>query len=535
MPRFPKAAVVGLLLVPIFAGAFVIQERGAASGARLFDQVLGLVAERYVDSVDVGSLYEKAARGLIAQLKDPYAELYTPKQVEAFNQNTGGFYAGTGMSIEDQHGNITVVKVFPHTPASEAGMMTGDQIVFVDTFNVKGHGWKTDSVSAHLKGPPGTKVTGRFLRAGTPDLITVPFVRRVVRIPAVEFAIMLDNKTAYIPVQQFSETAAPEVAAALQRLTAEGAKSVILDLRGNGGGYLPQAIEMTNLFIPKGKEILSVRGRGEPPVTYTTENPALVPTLPMVVLTDGYTASASEIVAGALQDHDRAVLLGTTSFGKGLVQGMYQLDGGYAIKLTTSKWYTPSGRSIQKERSLTDDGQLIEVHPDSLESDSSRKARPKFKSDGGRVVYGGGAITPDVYVQYDTLTAAEQKLARALNGKSGLETALTLDAYALEMKTKVKPDFVVTQEMRDDLYKRLVARSVVVDKKDYDAGFKYIDRAIDSRISTFAFGDSTAKRRQSSEDKQLVKALEILKKATTTKDLLALAASMPPSDRPKQK
>src|ERR1019366_2476749 len=433
MPRFPKAAVVGLLLIPIFAGAFVIQERGAQRGAKLFDQVLSLVADRYVDSVDVGALYEKAARGLIAQLKDPYAELYSPKQVEMFNQGTGGFYAGVGMQIEDLHGNITVQKVFPHTPASEAGMMTGDQIVFVDTFNVKGHAWKTDSVSAHLKGQPGTKVTGKFLRAGVPELITVPFVRRVVRIPAVEFAIMLDNKTAYIPVQQFSETATSEVAAALQRLIAEGAKSVILDLRGNGGGYLPQAIEMTNLFIPKGKEILSVRGRGEPTAKAVTEDSAMVPLLPMVVLTDGYTASASEIVAGALQDHDRAVVLGTTSFGKGLVQTMYPLDGGYAMKLTTGKWYTPSGRSIQKERALTDDGQLIEVHPDSLESDSARKARPKFKSDAGRVVYGGGAITPDVYVQYDTLSSAEQKLAHELTGKNGLEMALALDAYALEM------------------------------------------------------------------------------------------------------
>ena len=537
MPRFPKAAVVGLLLVPIIAGAFVLQDRGAQRGAKLFDQVLSLVADRYVDSVDVGALYEKAARGLIAQLKDPYAELYSPKQVEMFNQGTGGFYAGVGMQIEDLHGNITVQKVFPHTPASEAGMMTGDQIVYVDTFNVKGHGWKTDSVSAHLKGQPGTKVTGKFLRAGVPELITVPFVRRVVRIPAVEFAIMLDNKTAYIRVQQFNATAAPEVAAALQRLTAEGAKSVILDLRGNGGGYLDQAIEMTNLFIPKGKEILTQRGRGEPPVTYTTQNPAMVPSLPMVVLTDGYTASASEIVAGALQDHDRALLLGTTSFGKGLVQGTYGLDGGYMIKLTTGKWYTPSGRSIQKDRILTDDGQLIEVHPDSLESDSARKARPKFKSDAGRVVYGGGAITPDVYVQYDTLSSAEQKLARTLNGKNGLETAQTLDAYSLEMKVKVKPDFVITAEMRDDLYQRLAKRGVVIDRKEYDAGSKYLDRLVDSRISMFAFGDSTAKRRQVSDDRQLLRAIEILRKGATTKDLLALAAAMPDGspDKPKQK
>ena len=387
----------------------------------------------------------------------------------------------------------------------------------------------------HLKGPPGTKVTAKFVRGGG-EPFAVTFTRRVVRIPAVEFAIMLDNKTAYIPVQQFNETAAPEVAAALQRLTAEGAKSIILDLRGNGGGYLPQAIDMTNLFIPQGKQILSVRGRGEPPITYTSEHPALVPSLPMVVLTDGYTASASEIVAGALQDHDRALLLGTTSFGKGLVQGMYSLDGGYAIKLTTAKWYTPSGRSIQKERALTDDGQLVEVHPDSLESDSARKARPKFKSDAGRVVYGGGAITPDVFVPYDTLTTPEQKLARELNGKNGLETALALDAYALEMKTKVKPDFVVTSEMREDLYQRLVKKGVVLDRKIWDGGSHYIDRALDSRISGFAFGDSTAKRRQIADDRQLLKAMEILKKATSTKDLLALAAAMPGGnfDKPKQ-
>jgi carboxyl-terminal processing protease len=285
---------------------------------------------------------------------------------------------------------------------------------------------------------------------------------------------------------------------------------------------------MTNLFIPKGKEIVSVRGRGVPPQSASTEQPALVPTLPMVVLTDGYTASASEIVAGALQDHDRAVLLGTTSFGKGLVQTKFDLDGGYAIKLTTAKWYTPSGRSIQKERALTDDGQLVEVHPDSLESDSARKARPKFRSDAGRVVYGGGAITPDIYVPYDTLTTPEQKLARELF-KGGLEAALQVDAYALEMKTKVKPDFVITAEMRDNLYQRLTKHGVVLDRKDYDAGSRYIDRTIDSKISEFAFGDSTAKRRDVAEDSQLMKAIDILKRGSTTKELLALAATMPGS------
>src|SRR6185312_8210582 len=329
---------------------------------------------------------------------------------------------------------------------------------------------------------------------------------------AVPFAIMFDGKVGYIPLQQFNETSANEFADAVRRLSREGARGIVIDLRGNGGGIVDQAIAISNLFLRNGQQIASVRARGGDTQVYTAKGDPVAPTIPLVVLTDGYTASASEIVAGALQDHDRALVLGTTSFGKGLVQGMYQLDGGYEIKLTTAKWYTPSGRSIQKERVLTDDGQLVEVHPDSVETDSERLARPKFKSDGGRVVYGGGAITPDIYVPYDTLTTVEQTLARELNGKNGLETALTLDSYGLEMKTKVKPDFTVTPEMREDVYQRLEKRGVTVNRKDWDAGSKYINRVIDARISSFAFGDSTAKRRQISDDPQLLKALAVLKK-----------------------
>ena len=524
MSRSRKAAIVGLIVLPIAAGGFVAQERAALAGSRLFEQVFAIISDRYVDSVDAGALYEKAARGLITELKDPYAELYTPKQLDGFNQSTGGFYAGVGMSIEDQQGLITVVKVFPHTPAAEAGIFVGDKIVAVDSANARG--WKTDQVSAKLKGVPGTKVKATFLRPGTPEPFTMTFTRRVVRIPAVPYAIMIENKTAYILVQQFSETAAEEVAMNLQRLVSEGAKNVVLDFRGNPGGFLEQALTMTNLFIGKGKSIVTVRGRGDPPEMHATQAEALAPNIPLVILTDGYTASASEIVAGALQDHDRALILGTTSFGKGLVQGMYRLDGGYAIKLTTAKWYTPSGRSIQKERKLTDDGQLVEVRPDSLETDSARLARPKYKSDGGRTVFGGGAVTPDVIVAYDTISSAEQKLVRALNAK-GAESGLTIDEFSLDMKSKVKPDFTITPEMRSDFYQRLTRRGVVVDRTVFDAGAKYVDRVLDNRIAGFAFGDSTAKRREYKEDVQLMRAVDLLKKGATQKDLLALASAMP--------
>lgn len=521
--RRARLILFGLVLAaPLVAGGFVIQERAAQNGVKLFQQVIAIVNDRYVDSMTVGGLYEKAARGLVAELKDPYAELYTPKDLEMFNQNTGGFYGGVGMTIESQDGLITVAKVFPHTPSERAGIRVGDKIVGVDTTNVRG--FKIDQVSSRLKGPPGTQVVAKFIRPGAPDQFSVTFTREVIRIPAVPYAIMLDTKIGYIPLQGFSETASIEVREQLTRLTKEGAKGIVLDLRGNPGGFLEQADTLSNMFLEKGQEIVSVRQRGEPTITHVTTQTPVAPTIPLIVLTDGRSASASEIVAGALQDHDRALILGTTSFGKGLVQSMYRLDGGYAIKLTTAKWYTPSGRSIQRERKLTDDGQLVEVHPDSIESDSIRRARPKFKSDGGRVVYGGGAITPDIIVPYDTMTSVEQRFDRLLAAKQQ-ETYLALYDYAFEMSKKVKPDFTVTPEMRDDLYQRLTKRGVTLERKDYDAAESYVTRMLDARIATLAFGDSTAKRRSVKDDPQLRKAIDLLRRGSTTKDLLAMAAA----------
>jgi carboxyl-terminal processing protease len=520
-----KKLVLGLVIAaPLIVGAFEIQERSTQNGVRLFQQVISIVNERYVDSLGPGGLYEKAARGLVAELKDPYAELYSPKDLEAFNQNTGGFYAGTGMTIEQHDGWTTVARVFPHTPAEEMGMRVGDLIVGVDSETIRN--WSNEKVSSRLKGPPGTKVTAKIQRPGIPQSFDVTFTRRVIRIPAVAFAIMLDSKIGYIPLSGFSETASSEVRENLARLVKEGAKGIVLDLRSNPGGFLEQADTLSNMFLDKGQEIVSVRQRGEPTITHVTTQTPVAPSIPLVILTDGRSASASEIVAGALQDHDRALILGTTSFGKGLVQSMYRLDGGYAIKLTTAKWFTPSGRSIQRDRKLTDDGQLIEVHPDSLESDSSRAARPKFKSDGGRVVYGGGAITPDIIVKYDTLSTVEQRFDRMLGARSQ-DVSLALYDYAFEMSKKVKSDFTITPEMRGDFFQRMTKRGVAIERKDYDAAEQYVDRMLDNRISSLAFGDSVAKRRAVKDDAQLSKALELLRRGNNTKDLLALAATQP--------
>ncbi|MBX7117611.1 MAG: S41 family peptidase [Gemmatimonadaceae bacterium] len=528
MSRSRTFAIAALIALPVAAGAFVVQERASVNSARLFDQVMSLVSDRFVDSIATGDLYERAARGLVAELRDPYSELYTPKDLEKFNQNTGGFYGGIGMLIEDQNGTIIISKVYPNTPAEEAGIREGDRIVGVDTASTAG--WKVDQVSSGLKGPPGTKVKARFARPGVAQPFEVEFTRRTIRIPAIPVALMLENRTAYIKLDQFNETTTREFAQNLARLQGEGATGLVIDLRRNTGGFLDQALDLTNFFLPRGVEIATVRGRGEPDQRYVAEADPIAPRIPIVVLTDGYTASASEIVAGALQDHDRALIVGTTSFGKGLVQSVYRLDGGYAIKLTTGKWYTPSGRSIQKERVLDAAGNLIEVHPDSLESEADRAKRPTFRSDGGRVVFGGGAITPDVIVPYDTITTAEQKLARLIVPHSQ-EVYIALDQYAFELKGAVRPDFEVTDAMRGTLYQRLTAKGIRIERSEWDAGRAYIDRLLGDRIARRAFGDSTAARRNVPEDVQLMKAVELLRRGRTTAELIALGTTAAPSPR----
>ena len=303
-------------------------------------------------------------------------------------------------------------------------------------------------------------------------------------------------------------------------------KGLVLDLRSNPGGYLEQALEMSNLFLNQGQEIVSVRGRNVDPQVYVARQKPVAPTVPLVILTDQFSASASEIVAGALQDHDRALLIGTTSFGKGLVQTLFNLDGGYALKMTTQKWYTPSGRSIQKDRKFGADGQISELAVDSVESDSARKARPQFKSDAGRLVYGGGAITPDLIVKPDTFSAAEQEFRKVTAPKQQEMYVVRYD-LALELKPRVTADFTVTPEWREEYYRRLKAKGITIDRNMWDRAPAYVDRLLEYSIARVAFGDSTAHRRTLDDDVQLRTALELLRKGQTQRDLFALAT--PPS------
>src|SRR3954468_23097375 len=326
MSRMRTAAVTTLLLVPIVAGGFLLQAPATRTSARLFDQVRTLVETRYVDTLKDGAIFEKAARGMVRELNDPYSELLTPKESDTFNRSTNGRYGGTGMLLEQQTGaDVSVQRVFPNTPAADAGVQEGDRIIAID--GVPTHGWEIDKVSEKLRGTPGSQVAVTYSRPGVSEPIKLRFTRAVVHVPAVAYTGVFDKNVGYIPLQTFNENAAEEVANAVGKLEQQGVKGIVLDMRDNGGGIVDQALAVSGLFLQEGQEIVSVRARNAPTEVARARGPHIGTNIPLVVLVDGSSASATEIVAGALQDHDRALIVGTTSFGKGLVQSVFPLDG----------------------------------------------------------------------------------------------------------------------------------------------------------------------------------------------------------------
>ncbi|MBY0491955.1 MAG: S41 family peptidase [Gemmatimonadaceae bacterium] len=469
-------------------------------GAQLLDQVLSLVALRHVDARAADSLYEAAARGLVRELGDPYSELLTPADRAAFLRSTAGRYSGVGMLLTPPvDGFVMVDKVYPNTPAAARGVREGDRLTAIDGIPIRN--WSVDRVQAKLLGETGTAVQVQFQRAGVTAPITHRFARAEVHVSSVPFAMMLGDGVGYVPVTQFGEQTAADVARAVQSLQRQGANGLVLDLRGNPGGIVGEAFSLANLFLPAGEVLLTVKQRTGDEVLRAEQAP-LAPSMPLAVLVDGGSASASEIVAGALQDYDRALVLGTTSYGKGLVQSVFELDGGYALKLTTGRWFTPSGRSIQKPRRFDGNGRYVEITPDSLETPAARRARPTFASRGGRTLYGGGAITPDVILSADTITTAEQRLRQALAPHYGKYFA-ALTAVAEQQRGVVRSDFAVQPAWRAAVLTRLAKDSVTLDPALVQAGASEIDRALEERIGRLVFGDSTVLRHQLRYDTQL--------------------------------
>src|SRR5436190_9640565 len=276
------AAIAAVVLVPLVGGGFLLQ-RDSHDGSVLLDQVLSLVSERFVDTLPQGSVYEKAARGLVRELNDPYTELLSPKELKQFTTRTGGRYGGLGMQIEPRDKEIVVSRVFPHTPAERAGVREGDRIIQVDTMSTRG--WSTQQASDVLTGTPGTKVRVKFSRPGVAQPIEGEFTRAIIHVPAVPFGINFGT-VGYVPLQSFNENAASELEDEIRSVVSKGAKGVILDVRGNPGGILEQSLTVSNLFLRPGLEIASVRARSGETQSYVARGQPALPTTPLIVLAD---------------------------------------------------------------------------------------------------------------------------------------------------------------------------------------------------------------------------------------------------------
>jgi len=494
--------------------------------------VLNHVRHFYVDSVPEADLYKKATDGLLSELKDPYSVLLVEDDFKDLTEKTSGNYAGLGIQIDVRDGWITVVAPLPESPAERAGIQTGDQIVEVDGKST--HDWKSEAAVKALRGLPGSQVKILVRRPGLADPMPYELTRAAIHVKSVQPGTMFDGGVGYISLNPVSETSAIELQREIAAMKKKGMKSMLLDLRNNPGGLLDQGVKVADLFLDPGQEIVSTRGRSRGATRQFFDSDAqLDAALPIVVMVSEGTASAAEIIAGALQDHDRALVVGTPSFGKGLVQTLYPLGESTALKLTTARWFTPSGRTIQ--RIATDEMDQVrqamaDVDPrmqrDSV-SDSALKARPIFKTDAGRTVRGGGGIVPDVVVRPDTFTTPEREFVKAVGEKAAAyRDALT--GYALELRQQkaiANEKFTVTPAMRKAFYDRLIKKGVAVTPATFEAASSFIDQQLGYEISRYSFGRQAESRRRWQDDPQMQEALRLLRRASTPKELLTLASA----------
>ena len=499
--------------------------------ARLFDDVMSHIADYYVDPIDERQLYNMAISGMVNELHDPYSVFLSGRSLSGMNEITTGNYGGLGIQIEYRDNAIVVIAPLPDTPAERAGVITGDRIVEVDGQNTAQ--WNQELAVRNLRGPVGSQVTLKIQRPGVTDLITFQLTRAQIHARSVRTALMVDRGVGYVELNPFSDQSAPELQAAIDSLKRTGMKSLILDLRGNPGGLLDEGIAVSSLFLEPGQQVVSTRGRAEGATReFTDTDPQRYADLPIVVLVNGQSASASEIVAGALQDHDRALVIGTPTYGKGLVQTMFRLSNDAALKITTAKWYTPSGRSIQRqarnEQEQEDQVDSAAVRPDT--------AKPKpdqvFHTDHGRVVVGGGGIIPDVLIRPDSATEVAARMLNAALGKNTSKYFDALAAFALDQKahhTVTSPTFELTPDMRAAFLALLARRGVTLDEQTLAAARHLLDEQVGYEVAQLSFGRTGGIRRLFDVDPVLEQAEQFASKARTPADLLTLAQSAAPA------
>ena len=389
-------------------------EKFLQGGDKMMQAIIS-VRNHYVDPVSLDTIYEKAIPALLSEL-DPHSEYIPKKMFEQVNESLEGHFDGIGIVFNAMTDTITVLSVIPQGPSDRAGVRPGDRIMLIDGREVAGKGIPQDSMVKLMRGPRGSKVKLSVRRSSLDDLVDMTITRAPIELHSVTAAFMLDRDEAigYIRLAQFSRTSYNEVSKALERLRSEGLKSVIIDLRGNGGGFLDQVVAMVNELLPANQLIVYTEDRYGQRVNEYSNGSGSYTDIGIAVLVDEFSASSSEILAGAIQDNDRGLVIGRRTFGKGLVQAQIPFEDGSAMRLTVARYYTPTGRSIQKpytngneEEYHMDLVNRINHHElfsaDSIHFDESMK----FTTPKGRTVYGGGGIMPDIFIPIDTLYVSD--------------------------------------------------------------------------------------------------------------------------------
>lgn len=523
---FPITAFALVLSISVMGGllspeARYRQEYQAQTRHRVSEslrEAFSTVEQNYVQPVDTEALTQNSISEMLHSL-DPHSNFFSRRQFSELQSEQRSRFFGIGVTINRRNGRVYVLATIPDTPAERAGLRYGDAIVAIDgkpAANLDGTG-----VMEKVRGPRGEAVTLTVDRVGEPVPLEVRIVRDAVPLPSVRNVFMVRPGVGYIAlVGGFNDTTGDELQQSLAQLNSQGMQSLILDLRGNHGGLLDQAVEVSRTFLPSDEKIVSVRGRKFPPQEWTSGNSS--PTqIPLVVLTNGETASAAEIVGGAIQDHDRGLVVGDTTFGKGLVQGIYRLPFGTGLLLTTAKYYTPTGRSIQREY---EGGSLYSYYArrgPGGDSESTGMQEKAVKTDGGRAVYGGGGITPDLVVKPQEFDQTRLKLFGAT-----FDFALHLAAGQIKglesyrvIKTrygyKLKGDeYPVTERVMAAFREHVAAhRNLEVTESMISSNLDYVQNRIREEMITAAFGTQADQQFALIHDQQAIKAIESLPQA----------------------
>ncbi|MCG3163018.1 MAG: hypothetical protein JMDDDDMK_04395 [Acidobacteria bacterium] len=477
------------------------------------------IREKYVEEIDYEALTTTAIQGMLRTL-DPHSNYYDRKSFEEMRMEQRSQYYGIGASIQGRYHGVYIIETFKDTPAAQAGLRYGDQIVAIDGKNTAA--WNSDQVRDNLRGELGTEVKVTVKRVGAAEPVTVTIERAAVDLPSISGAYIVKPGVGYVALSRgFHSTTSDELTSAISALKSQGMNSLVLDLRGNPGGFLDQAIRVADKFLQRGQIILSVRGRdGRASDKDWPAESGMPETFPMVVLIDDGSASASEIVAGAIQDHDRALIVGEPSFGKGLVQTIYPLYGGAGLTLTTARYYTPSGRLIQRDYS---NGSSYEYHFRRNGNGPIEPPKPRNemrRTDTGRTVYGGGGIEPDIKVESSDVNNTQGAIwtsglfmfvREMMAGRIAAAAGFKRGAIEFDHQPRAG-EFVVTDEIMK-AYREFMAdflsknQDTGVTMKTVEENFEWARKKIREEALIAAYGVDTQKRMMADQDTQLQRAI----------------------------